>query len=184
MTKEQIISRCINCGGTKKEHGVKKPYRCPTKLEESYWNPWTAEAYEAAEEAGKAATGTQVPMDEYDCERPGECLTCGTQCDEEGICPLCAALERAQEQVREATEAAFRAAELRGRVPADKQKALRAARAALNKAMAAPVESCRKCGKALTLHDVTHGGGCTDEGDGEEKGRVFVYCSEHCRETH
>lgn len=44
--------RCQNCGGTRKEHGVRKPYRCQTRLRESYWLPWTREVYEAAVAAG------------------------------------------------------------------------------------------------------------------------------------
>ena len=53
MTNEKITTRCQHCGGTRKEHGTRKPYRCPTKLAESYWAPWTVEAYEAAVERGK-----------------------------------------------------------------------------------------------------------------------------------
>lgn len=94
-------------------------------------------------------------------EGPGECLTCGTQCDQEGICPLCAALERAQEDAREG-------------VPG----------VAVDTILAAGIESCRKCGAALTLRDVVEGDACTDQGEGEEAGNVFVYCSAHCRETH
>jgi hypothetical protein len=67
MTKEQITSRCEHCGGTKKEHGTRKPYACPTRLKETAWKPWTIEAYEAAidktQEAavasGKAAMAAQ-----------------------------------------------------------------------------------------------------------------------------
>lgn len=55
MTPPQITARCQHCGGTRKEHGVRKPWRCATRLQESYWLPWTVEAYEAAVAAGKAA---------------------------------------------------------------------------------------------------------------------------------
>lgn len=54
MTNE-ITRRCQHCGGNKREHGRKAPYRCATRLQESYWTPWTVAAYEAAEAAGKAA---------------------------------------------------------------------------------------------------------------------------------
>jgi|SRR5579862_4328908 len=94
---------------------------------------------------------------EEDDDQPGECLTCGTQCDDEGICPLCARYELAED--------------------ADDH-------AACQKALDAAIESCRKCGVALTLRDVVAGNACTDSGDGSEAGKVFVYCSEHCRETH
>jgi hypothetical protein len=122
-------------------------------------------------------------IEDCDCEPAGECLTCGTQCDDEGICPLCAALERAQERVREATEAAVTAG-LRGAVPKAKQKALRDAYAAHAQALSAGIDGCRKCGTPLTLRDVVEGDACVDEGEDDEAGNVFVYCSEHCRETH
>lgn len=41
------------------------------------------------------------------------------------------------------------------------------------------VESCPKCGDT-----VTRGAAFEDQGEGEESGRTFYYCSEHCRETH
>lgn len=50
-----VTKRCQNCGGLKKEHGVRKPYKCPTRLTVSYWLPWTVEAYDAAVKAGEAA---------------------------------------------------------------------------------------------------------------------------------
>lgn len=53
MKAFDVTTRCQNCGGTRKEHHVRKPYRCPTRLTESCWLPWTVEAYEAAEKAGK-----------------------------------------------------------------------------------------------------------------------------------
>lgn len=40
-------------------------------------------------------------------------------------------------------------------------------------------ESCPKCGASVTREAAF-----TDEGEGEELGRTFYYCSEHCRETH
>jgi hypothetical protein len=49
-----ITKRCQNCGGLKKEHRIRKPYRCPTRLTESYWKPWTIEAFEEAVKAGEA----------------------------------------------------------------------------------------------------------------------------------
>jgi hypothetical protein len=45
--------RCKNCGGTRKEHGVRKPWRCKTRLKVSNWEPWTAGEYEAAVEGAK-----------------------------------------------------------------------------------------------------------------------------------
>jgi hypothetical protein len=41
------------------------------------------------------------------------------------------------------------------------------------------IESCPKCGAQVALA-LAH----EDEGEGEEAGRTFYYCSEHCRETH
>jgi hypothetical protein len=117
-------------------------------------------------------------IEDCDCERPGECLTCGTQCDEDGICPVCARLERAQEKVREAEVVAGMA----GEDPVTARRGLRRAKAAVRAALAAEIESCRKCGGGLTLADMLKGDACTDEG--EEEGNVFVYCSESCRETH
>lgn len=46
--------QCQNCGGTRKEHGVRKPYQC--RRMETYWKPWTAEEYAAAEKAGEEAS--------------------------------------------------------------------------------------------------------------------------------
>jgi len=40
-------------------------------------------------------------------------------------------------------------------------------------------ESCPKCGKTITRENAF-----TDEGTGDELGRTFYYCSEHCREVH
>ena len=48
-----VTTRCQNCGDTRKEHGVRKPYQC--RRMESYWKPWTLEEYEAAVKAGKEA---------------------------------------------------------------------------------------------------------------------------------
>lgn len=48
--------RCQHCGGTRKEHAIRKPYRCPTRLSESYWKPWEPGEYETAVEAAKATT--------------------------------------------------------------------------------------------------------------------------------
>jgi hypothetical protein len=64
MTNEQIISRCRHCGGTRKEHATRKPYRCPTRLATSYWEPWTLEAYREAEEAGRIAAAARVEPQE------------------------------------------------------------------------------------------------------------------------
>lgn len=50
-----ITQHCQNCGMTRKEHGVKKPYSCKTRLHDTHWTPWTVEAYEASVEAGRAA---------------------------------------------------------------------------------------------------------------------------------
>lgn len=55
MTDQQITSRCENCGGLKKEHGVRKPYKCPTRLKDTAWTPWTVESYAAALEAAQEA---------------------------------------------------------------------------------------------------------------------------------
>lgn len=41
------------------------------------------------------------------------------------------------------------------------------------------IESCPKCGLKVTREDAF-----VDEGEGEEAGRTFYYCSERCRETH
>lgn len=54
-----ITARCQNCGMTRKEHGVKKPYACKTRLKDTSWEPWTQEAYEAAVAAGKAVAAGQ-----------------------------------------------------------------------------------------------------------------------------
>lgn len=40
-------------------------------------------------------------------------------------------------------------------------------------------EFCPKCGKRVTRADAFE-----DEGEGEEAGRTFYYCSERCREAH
>lgn len=40
-------------------------------------------------------------------------------------------------------------------------------------------EHCPKCGKPVTRADAFE-----DAGTGEEAGRTFYYCSEHCREAH
>lgn len=54
MTIKDITTGCQNCGGLRKEHGMLKPYRCATRLKESYWLPWTVADYQAAVAAGKA----------------------------------------------------------------------------------------------------------------------------------
>ena len=54
MTDKQITSRCQNCGSTRKEHAVRKPWRCPTRLQESYWKPWTVAEYEEAQRVAAA----------------------------------------------------------------------------------------------------------------------------------
>lgn len=41
------------------------------------------------------------------------------------------------------------------------------------------MESCPKCGTQV-LRDNAF----IDEGEGDESGRTFYYCSEYCRETH
>lgn len=43
--------RCKHCGGLKREHNKRAPYRCPTKLAETYWEPWTTDEWEASEKA-------------------------------------------------------------------------------------------------------------------------------------
>jgi len=106
---------------------------------------------------------------DWQADVPGPCMTCGTQCDDEGICPVCAALERAVEAAREAE--AFGT----GKAAAER---------ALSKARRAPVTSCRKCGAAIVLRDILCGAACVDFGEGPEAGKVFVYCSHHCMETH
>ena len=110
---------------------------------------------------------------------PGPCLTCGTQCDDEGICPACAALEAAQEQLRQATP---------GVIPSawrpEERKAIARAKAAIKCALAEGIDSCRNCGKPLNLGDMVSGKACLDEGEGPEEGNVFVYCSTRCRDKH
>jgi hypothetical protein len=118
-------------------------------------------------------------LDRCDCEAPGRCLTCGTQCDDEGICPVCAALEQAEEAVREATLGVIPSA-----YRPEERQTLAKARAAREKAKDASIDACRKCGEALTLRDITDGSACVDQGEGEEAGRVFVYCSSDCMEAH
>jgi hypothetical protein len=57
MTNEQIVSRCENCGGLKREHRRRGgALKCPTRLKDSEWKPWTVEGYQAAEDAGKLAS--------------------------------------------------------------------------------------------------------------------------------
>jgi hypothetical protein len=52
MTEAQITSRCMHCGCTKREHAIRKPYACRTRLADTHWKPWTVEAYRKAEEDG------------------------------------------------------------------------------------------------------------------------------------
>jgi len=40
-------------------------------------------------------------------------------------------------------------------------------------------ESCPKCGTPVTREDAI-----TEDGEDEEEGRTFYYCSQHCFETH
>lgn len=40
-------------------------------------------------------------------------------------------------------------------------------------------ESCPKCGRPTCKSEAFE-----DEGEGDEAGRTFYYCSEHCREAH
>ncbi len=47
--------RCKNCGGTRKEHGSRKPWSCKTRLKQTHWEPWAAGEYEAAVESAKKA---------------------------------------------------------------------------------------------------------------------------------
>jgi hypothetical protein len=58
-TRSRIIEerRCENCGDLKREHRKPAPFRCATRLKESYYKPWTREALDAAiaEGASKAA---------------------------------------------------------------------------------------------------------------------------------
>ena len=103
--------------------------------------------------------------------RPGQCLTCATQCSDEGICPKCAALETAQE--------AWHAADC-----AKDGAAMGEAQAAIDAALNAYIGGCAKCGTPLTLRDTVQGNGCTDDGEGPEAGRVFLYCTLTCLETH
>jgi len=115
-----------------------------------------------------------------DCQFRGQCLTCGTMCDDEGICPACAALERAKEELREAE-----ALDERSNTSIIlKHSALLQAQRLRDAALKAPVDNCRNCGKPLTLGDMVNGVGCVDEGDGPEAGAVFVYCSSQCRKAH
>lgn len=51
---------CQNCGGYKKEHHKRAPYRCPTRLKETYWEPWTVEGYEAAAKASADKAQAEV----------------------------------------------------------------------------------------------------------------------------
>lgn len=88
---------------------------------------------------------------------PGGCLTCGTQCDQDGICPLCDAYEKADDRL-------------------DYE--------ACGRLLDTPIESCRKCGALLLLRDAIAGNACTDAGEGPEAGKVFVYCGEDCRASH
>jgi hypothetical protein len=64
-----VTKRCQHCGGLRKEHGTRAPYKCPTRLSEDFWTPWTLEAYEQAEQAAaakaavaKAGTATPCPF--------------------------------------------------------------------------------------------------------------------------
>ena len=108
--------------------------------------------------------------------RPITCLTCGTQCDAEGICPVCSAVEEAEEAVRAATL---------GVIPStyrpEERKALDDAYAALAEANAAWLDSCRKCGAPIARGDLDREA-CVDEGEGPEW-KVFVYCSRRCMEA-
>lgn len=54
MTPFDPTDRCQHCGGFKKEHNKRAPYRCQTKLAETYWEPWTTDKWEAAEKASAA----------------------------------------------------------------------------------------------------------------------------------
>ena len=54
-----VTTRCQHCGGLRKEHGRRKPYKCPTRLQVTYWLPWTIEEYAAAEAAGKEAAAAR-----------------------------------------------------------------------------------------------------------------------------
>jgi hypothetical protein len=54
MNTPDVTMRCQNCGCFKREHSRPSPFRCPTRLYEAYWKPWTVEEYEAAEKAGQA----------------------------------------------------------------------------------------------------------------------------------
>jgi len=78
--------------------------------------------------------------------RPITCLTCGTQCDAEGICPVCSAVEEAEEAVRAATL---------GVIPStyrpEERKALDDAYAALAEANAAQLDlSMANCQTGLS----------------------------------
>jgi len=43
-----VTARCEHCGGLKKEHHKRAPFKCPTRLSENNWKPWTEEGYEEA----------------------------------------------------------------------------------------------------------------------------------------
>lgn len=56
---EPMTQRCQHCGGLRKEHAKRAPYKCPTRMSESYWSPWTVEAYEAATAASAAKAAAE-----------------------------------------------------------------------------------------------------------------------------
>jgi hypothetical protein len=57
-----VTQRCKNCGGSRKEHDVRKPWRCRTRLVESYWEPWTVEEYETAVRNAKDEHFTETDL--------------------------------------------------------------------------------------------------------------------------
>jgi hypothetical protein len=56
-------TRCQHCGGLRREHHRRAPYRCPTRLAETYWTPWTWAAYKQAEKDGMPILVGETPPD-------------------------------------------------------------------------------------------------------------------------
>lgn len=73
-----VTNRCQNCGGLKKEHGKRAPFRCSTRLTESNFLPWTVEGYEQAEKASA----------EQAAAREAACIAART-------CPFCNLIHKA-----------------------------------------------------------------------------------------
>lgn len=105
---------------------------------------------------------------------PGQCLTCGTQCGDEGICPACSRLEAADGLIATAS---------RLNDPF-KEDAMLAGLRLRSEALAAVLGGCAKCGMGIALGHIHNGFACVDQGEGPEAGKVFAYCSTRCREAH